>query len=182
MCWACCNNGGVYARRAHRKATTNAAPKKKHHRFPGVSPPPQRPAPRAQRVVNSPNVRRGPPVAPLPWFLLSWACVVHSVAIYIPIYLGTRPARGEKGHGGPAQKEMRKTFSFWAESVLHRLGIFFSVVRVARRKTEFFFPLCRSSFADTGHGLGPCQARPPRLRTNNNAARVFHQGVGEKLS
>ena len=49
------------------------------------------------------NVWRGLHVAPLLWFLLSRACVVHSVAIYIPIHLGTRPAGVEKGHAGPEQ-------------------------------------------------------------------------------
>ena len=45
----------MYAPRAHCVATTNAAPKKKTPPFPGVSPRPQRPAPRAHRVVNSPR-------------------------------------------------------------------------------------------------------------------------------
>ena len=119
--------------------------------------------------------------APLPWFLLSQACVVPSVAIYIPMCLGTRPAGAEKGHGGPAKKEMQKTFSFWAESVLRRFGIFFLLFVLRDGRQNFSFPFVGPPLSTRATALGHARPGPPGC-AQTTMQRVSFTEVWEKKS
>ena len=71
------------------------------------------------------------------------------------------PAGGEKGHGGPAEKEMQKTFSFWAESVLSRFGFFFLLFVLQNGGQNLSVPFVGPPLSTRATALGHARPGPP---------------------